>query len=186
MHTIYHTRAVILKSTPAREADKLFWLFTRELGLVVALATGIRKPESKLRAQLIDYSFVDVDLVRGKEVWRLVSGTEVDRPLRHTSDLARPYVRLLGALERFLVDEGEHSELFGHVEEVAELVEGAYDPKLFDTLSLWRALAHLGYISVEDESLFTMPLREALVRVDEETRKRLVVEVNRAISQTHL
>ncbi len=186
MHTIYHTRAVILKSTPAREADKLFWLFTRELGLVVALATGIRKPESKLRAQLIDYTFVDVDLVRGKEAWRLVSGSEVANPLRESGELARPYVRLLGALERFLVDEGEHPQLFAHVEEVAGLMREPLDPKLFDTLALWRALAHLGYISVDDESVFTLPFREALTRVNEEMRKRLVVEVNRAITQTHL
>ena len=54
MHPIYHTKAVILRSQPVGEANKRYWLFTEELGLVVAVATGVRKHASKLAGQLAE------------------------------------------------------------------------------------------------------------------------------------
>ncbi len=191
MHTIHHTRAVIIKSTPSKEADKMFWLFSRELGLVVAIATGIRKSGAKLKGQLVDYAFVDVDLVQGRDVWRLVSATEVHNPLEGnvTHPLARAYVRTLATLERFLIDEGVHEELFAHIVECGEYFNHAtVEAKIYDTLAIWRTLVHLGYIAVQENELgfFNIPFAQAVELIDEETRKRFIGLVNETITQTHL
>lgn len=204
MHAIHHTRAVILKSLPSKEGDKLIWLFTEEFGLVVAVATGIRKPGAKLASQLIDYSFVEADLVKGREVWRLVSAVPIMSPVsgRTTHPLARAYVRMLATLERFLVDEGVHTELFAHIYECAQLVNGergasvdstprdpaGLDSRQFDTLAIWRTLEMLGYIAVEDADvpLTTMSFGEALEHLDEERTRRMIVAVNATIKETHL
>lgn len=188
MHTIHHTRAVILKSQPSKEADKLFWLFTEDFGLVRAVATGIRKSGAKLVSQLVDYSIVDVDLVRGRDVWRLVSATAVHDPLhgRYDAPLARPYVRTLAALDRFLIDEGEHSELFGHITEIAHAVAHPIDPKTFDTLAIWRTLVHLGYIPRGEEALFLSPFVQASALLTPLDTKRLIISVNNTIKETHL
>lgn len=204
MHAIHHTRAVILKSLPSKEGDKLFWLFTEEFGLVVAVATGIRKPGAKLASQLIDYSFVEADLVKGRDVWRLVSAVPLISPIagntRHP--LARAYVRMLATLERFLVDEGVHTELFAHIYECAQLlhtergasVDGApHDPagsdaKRFDTLAIWRTLEMLGYIAVDDADvpLTKMSFVDALELLDEDRTRRMITAVNATIKETHL
>ncbi len=189
MHTIYHTEAVILKSQPQGESNKLYWLFTEELGLVRAVATGVRKGGAKLKGQLRDYGLVAVDLVRGKDVWRLTSARLILDPIERTTDLARPYVRTLASLERFLGDEGSHPELFAHIRECAEYVStGAASAKVFDTLAICKTLAHLGYIAL-DESMtqyMTLSLAEALEQIDEATVKRLIALSNEAIKETHL
>lgn len=191
MYAIHHTRAVILKSLPSKEGDKLFWLFTEEFGLVVAVATGIRKPGAKLASQLIDYSFVEADLVKGRDVWRLVSAVPLMSPMsgntRHP--LARAYVRMLATLERFLVDEGVHTELFAHIYECAQLLHTEYEePKRFDTLAIWRTLEMLGYIAVDDADvpLTTMSFVEALELLDEDRTRRMITAVNATIKETHL
>lgn len=191
MHTVHHTKAVILKSQPSRESDKMFWLFTQEFGLVVAVATGVRKASAKLKGQLVDYAFIDVDLVRGRDVWRLVSATLEFNPLANdpTQPLARPYVRTLATLERFLVDEGVHEELYSHIRECALCLNTEdIDPKAFDTLAIWRSLVHLGYIAIEESEakLFTLPFRTALTLINEPIMKRFIVLVNSTIKETHL
>ncbi len=191
MHTIHHTRAVIVKSEPSRDADKAYWLFTKELGLVIATATGVRKSHAKLKGQLVDYAFIDADLVQGREIWRLVSATLVNDPLlgNTTHPLARGYVRALATLERFLIGEGAHPELFAHIEDCAALLkEEGIGPKKFDTLAIWRILVHLGYIAVHngDHALFEQPLADAVRALSDEGVKRLVAEVNNTIKETHL
>lgn len=184
MHTIHHTRAVILRSEPRGEYDKTFWLFTEDFGLVRAVATGVRKSSAKLRGQLVDYAFADVDLVKGREVWRLVSATLLFNPISSTtSPLARPYVRTLATLSRFLIDEGEHAGLFAHIEEVANVVtEDGVDPKAYDALAIWRTLVHLGYIDGDIGASFT----DAVRVLDEASIKMLISSVNETIKETHL
>ncbi len=190
MHTIHHSRAVILKSHGIGESNKMFWLFTEELGLVRAIATGVRKPASKLRGQLSDYSFITVDLVRGKDVWRLISAKELYNPLAQSSRhaLARPYVRTLATLERFLIDEGVHQELFAHIWEVGKYLEAHQakdrDSKLFDTFAIWRTLVHLGYIP-QDEDI-KVPFTEALEKINDKKMKQMIIVVNKTIKETHL
>ncbi len=189
MHAIYHTSAVIIKSQPYREADKLYWVFTEDFGLVHAVATGVRKADAKLKGQLVDYAFVDVDLVKGRDVWRLVSATIVETPLATMpSALARPYVRLLSTIERFLVDEGAHPEVFGEVRTAARAARDGVDPKAFDVLSIWRVLVALGYIAVapDEAPLANYVFPEALSVLSEAMIKRLVRVVNHTITQTHL
>lgn len=184
MHTIHHTQAVILRSEPRGEYDKTYWLFTKDFGLVRAVATGVRKSGAKLRGQLVDYAFVDVDLVKGREVWRLVSATLLFNPIvSSTRPLARPYVRTLGTLSRFLIDEGEHTALFAHVQEVAHAVyEETVEPKVFDALAIWRTLVHLGYIDGD----ITASFADAARVLDEAEIKTLVTSVNETIKETHL
>src|SRR4051812_4566548 len=97
MHAIHHTDAIVIKSLPAGEANKRVWLFTREFGYIATVMQGVRKGGAKLQGQVIDYAFITADIIKGKEVWRLVSATTQKNPLAgHTRDpLARSYVRVL-------------------------------------------------------------------------------------------
>lgn len=181
MHTIHHTKAVILKSIGVGETNKRFWLFTEEFGLIVATTQGIRKHGSKLQSQLIDYSIISADLVKGRDIWRLVSATLIHNPLSgHTrSELARPYVRMLASIDRFLAGEGEENrELWNHIESCAFSLSQDLNPKHFDTFAIWKTLVHLGYISDEGDNSFS--------NITTEMAKRMVKEANEAITHTHL
>ncbi len=191
MHTIHHTEAIILRSEPSGEANKRLWLFTKEFGLLVVMVQGVRKPEAKLQSQLSDYSVIDADLLKGRNSWRLVSARIREVVLRDKtrSVLSRGYVRTIALLERFLTGEGANTELFDHVIDCGALVQHAdIDPRAFDVLSLWKALALLGYAATEadDEQFFTMPFEQAVRSVGETQIKQFIKSATDAISYSHL
>ena len=72
LHHIYHTEGFVLSGQSVGEANKYFRIFTKDFGMVGAMAQGIRLLQSKLRYSLQDYSYSKISLVRGKQVWRIV------------------------------------------------------------------------------------------------------------------
>jgi recombinational DNA repair protein (RecF pathway) len=191
MHVIHHTEAIVIRSESSGEANKRVWLFTKEFGLVIAMVQGVRKPTAKLQSHISDYSVIHADLLKGKSTWRLVSARVIAVPLkgRERQPLARAYVRTIAFLERFLIGEGAHDELFAHLETVGMLVQqDNYDPRIVDALSLWKMLVLLGYIAVEasDEQLFTLPFEQAVGQVNETKLKQLIKNATDAITSSHL
>lgn len=191
MHTIYHTEAIVVRSEPVGEANKRVWLFTKELGLIVAVVQGVRKPGAKLQSHITDYSIVMADLIKGKNAWRLVSASVLDVPLKgkERAPTARALVRSIAFLERFLIGEGPHEELFQHIADGMTLVkEKDIDARAFDALSLWRILVLLGYSAVESENekLFTLPLIDAMSLLTDSKIKELIKNATDAITNSHL
>ena len=191
MHPIYHTEAIVVRSEPSGEANKRVWLFTKELGVVIAMVQGVRKPTAKLQSHVTDYSVIMADLIKGKSTWRLVSAKVLDTPLtgRERAPSARAYVRTVAFLERFLVGEGIHEELFDHLMAMGQIVkEEKVEARFLDALSLWKMLSLLGYIAVEpaDEQLFSLPLSEAVQTMTETKMKELIKSATYAITSSHL
>lgn len=189
MHTIYHTDAIITKVSDQGDASRRVWLFTRDLGLIIASVQGVRKSGAKLQMHLREYAYVRADLVRGRDVWRLV-GIHTLAPilLPVRSPANRAYVRTLAFINRFLTGEDPHPELFAHISAVAASLPMVSDDKAIDTLALWRALALLGYIAVEpgDERLLASPFVEAATLLDTVAMKRCIAQANSAIAESHL
>lgn len=154
---IYTTKGLVLSAKPLREADRVYSILTRELGLVRATATGVRKEGSKLRGALEPFSLTSVSLVRGKEYWRLTAA-ELIRRLPAEAALARP----LALIERLVPGEEAHPELFDAV--INELEAG-------ETKLVGQALFHLGYLRGEDLAL---------------SDKELVKAINKGLEQSHL
>ena len=81
MHHLYQTDAYVLKTLPQSEAGKYVLLFTKDFGLILTTAQGLRYEKSKLRFAIQDYSKASVSLVRGKnDFWRLTNAV-VDKNL---------------------------------------------------------------------------------------------------------
>lgn len=191
MHHIYHTEAIIIRSEPAGEANKRVWLFTEELGLVVATVQGVRKATAKLQGHLSDYSVIAADIIKGKSVWRLVSAHSITTPLagKERTPLARAFVRTLTFLERFLIGEGIQDELFHHIMDCVDVVQsGTADARYVDALSLWKMLVLLGYGAVEeqDTALFTLPLGQAVLLLNDDRVQYLIKKATNAITSSHL
>ncbi|MEI6022402.1 MAG: recombination protein O N-terminal domain-containing protein [bacterium] len=193
MHTIYHTEAFILKLTPSGEANARVWLFTRDMGLIVASVQGVRKAGAKLMSSLIEYGFVHVDLVKGREVWRLISVSMLQQIVADIQNpiYRRPFVRSISFVERLVVGEGmEHTDLFSHLGILGDFLLHAKDisPEIVDTLSLWKIATMLGYIAVEpeDEKFFDTLFAEAVYLVQESTMKMMIRKVHESLISAHL
>jgi DNA repair protein RecO len=195
MHHIHHSEAFILGSRPKGEDSKLLILYTRELGLIYAHAQGVRKISSKLRYVVQDFSHVQVDLVRGKEIWRLTTAS----PIRSYRDLliVRPAERILARmaslLMRLVPGEEASEEVYQTLVRAYALLEvhgqSAEDYRALELLSVARILVALGYLSRatpgivhEDAEGAHMPQEFS----DIAYQHRLIRDINQALAATQL
>ncbi|MES3031534.1 MAG: recombination protein O N-terminal domain-containing protein [Patescibacteria group bacterium] len=142
MHHIYTTPAFVVHSAPYGEAGKFLLLFTKDFGMVGAIASGVRKAESKLRFHVQDYSFSKLSLVRGKEVWRLTGAYEIGN--QEKSDSMK--VRILSLLKRLLHGEEKNEKLFAIMEGLYAREFKKEDYELIECITVMRILNALGYI----------------------------------------
>lgn len=189
MHPIIHTEAFVLKSTESGEANKRVWLFTREYGLIIASVQGVRKSGAKLRSHIVDYTYIHADLVKGREVWRLVSAHVLNNPFTKDYDKlrARSYIRALSLVQRFCIEEGIETDIFNHLFEILEVLETEIkDAKVFDAVVLWKILVFLGYIDISEDEQTILSTKLSLIEDQSIDASRLIKTVTSSISQSHL
>lgn len=133
----YTTKAIVIESFDQAEHDRVYKLFTREFGLVMAHAKSVRKLESKLRAHILPRSLSLVTLVQGREVWRLVGAEGVVQTGASVQDVA-------GLLNRFVRGEGSHKTLFDRLLAFIEHEYG-FDKQKGKLLLYYVLLVELGY-----------------------------------------
>lgn len=193
MHHIYHTKAIILGSNHAGEANRRLFLYTEDLGLIQAVAQGIRLEKSKLRFALQDFSLATVDLVRGKHTWRITSASFIESfPVaiadRETYILLQSVARLL---IRVCVDEEANKNIFEDVLTAFRFLNNPITQEVRSQTEIFlvlRILHHLGYIG-NTETYTTLlvgdfdPNREAYRKLE---KKTLLFEINRALKESQL
>ena len=198
MHSIYTTEAIILKSLNAREANRYFWLLTRDFGLVRASAQGIRLQKSKLRFSLTDYSIVNVSLVRGKEYWRITSAVEeipVTSLLRESLDDLALVVRIYSLLLRLIHGEEKNDSLFETVYSAVKFLtekpfgKDQVSRSSFECILALRILSKLGYIGeLERFKTFLTGLdyNSELISNMLNEKTQAITEINRSLKATQL
>lgn len=159
---IYTTKGLILSERSLREADRVYSILTRDLGLIRATALGVRKESSKLRGVLEPIALATISLVRGKEYWRITSAELIER-IQARAEIVRPLV-LLGKLVQ---GESAHPELFDIVEKGLMDERGEMGEEQF----VAQMLYHLGY------------LKETDLRLE---KKDLVRAINSGLEASHL
>lgn len=193
-HHIYHTRGVILSSSPTGESNRFYKIFTEELGLVSAHAQAVREGKSKLRYVLQENSFVTIDLVRGKEMWRIISAG-AHRPLDNIKNNAtqlKLFTHFCALLARLVQGEGRDQELFDETQRVADFLEKnvlSQDLALsFETLVALRLLVHLGYINSKgyENFLHVNPYSIEILVEFEIIRIHTLSKINEAFNASHL
>ncbi|MBP6866482.1 MAG: DNA repair protein RecO [Candidatus Pacebacteria bacterium] len=193
MHHIYHTQAIILGSRHVGETGKGFYLFTPDFGLVYARAQGIRKLASRLRYVLSDYAYVKVDLVRGRDVWRITSASKTNslENIANNPKLLPTMVNLSRLLYRLLRGEEPNEALFSDLLQGLYVLEKKEDREEIANLEIvlvLRLLGNLGYIGEHAalDKLVKSPFEENLIYEMVNHKKGAVREINRALRETHL
>ena len=192
MHHIYHTEGIILGSSNFGETGKYYSIFTKDLGMIYASAQGVRKISSKLRFVLQDFSYVKVDLVRGKDFWRITSVSKTNRLENLSSPKIFPVVfKISKLLKRLLAGEDPNPELFEDLAKglfILEKSENTKDIQSVEAVIVLRVLNNLGYIG-EDKSVeefLKSPFEEELIFKASKNRLGILNHVNKALKETHL
>ncbi len=193
MHHIYHTEGIILGSRNYGEAGKCYYIFTRELGMIYASAQGVRKMSSKLRFVLQDFAYVKVDLVQGKDFWRVTSASKTNlleqiikrkENFKVLANISRLLKRLLAGVE---ANEVLFADLLAGLF-VLEKIQTREDLRHVETVIVLRILNNLGYIGGSDmlQTLIKSPFEEGMIFQAAKNRSKILSEINKALKETHL
>jgi len=193
MHHIYHTEGIILSSRNFGEAGRYYSIFTRDLGLVYASAQGVRKISSRLRFVLQDFSYIKLDLVQGRDFWRLTSASKTNllEEIRGKKENFKVLVNISKLLKRLLAGVEKNETLFTDVLDglfVLEKASGDEDLRNIEVVMVLRILSNLGYIGggKQLDSLITSPFEKDLVSEVAKSRTKILYQINKALRESHL
>ncbi|MGE5122999.1 MAG: DNA repair protein RecO [Acidobacteriaceae bacterium] len=106
--------AIVLRHNDWGEADRLLWLFTRQIGKLQVVAKGVRKPRSRKAGHLEPFTRVELLLASGRDLPIITQAEAKEAYLGLREDLVRvgyaSYV--IELLDRFTYEEGENAALF--------------------------------------------------------------------------
>ncbi len=191
MHHIYHTEGIILGSKNFKEANKYFYILTKDLGLVYAEAQGIRKLSSKLRYVLQDFNYVKLDFVQRKNIWRITNAIKTNElellnkdfyKLKIVANISKLLLRLLPGIE-------PNPTLFKEVLDGFFLLEGnnsKEELKNIEIVLVLRILSNLGYIGENFEDLTRSPFENELLATLSLNKVKIIKEINKALRESQL
>lgn len=176
------------------ESNRLFFLFTGELGFIAAMAQGIRELKSKLRFSLQDFGVARVCMVRGKEMWRITNAEPMNGYHMLFEDEKKIIfvARVFSLLRRLLHGEERNEELFRAVSEMMYFLE---NEKLSDEELLaleiamnLKILHHLGYGT--DREMYRvfviMPPSKSVLKEVIAVKAQALADINKALKESHL
>lgn len=194
MHHIYHTEAFILRSNQSGEDSKIITLYTNELGLVRAKAQGVRKISSKLRFTLQNFAYAKVDLVRGKEIWRITTASPIDSntDILCFSERETVVAHITSLVSRLVAGEERNDEIFAILKNVFEILRStiSLDEMYCQKIELFyvaKILMSLGYLSRSAHAHISNEHENIPEHFDDSVyRRKLITEINEALSLSQL
>ena len=193
MHHIHHTEGLILGSRNSGEAGKYYYIFTRDLGMIYATAQGVRKMSSKLRFVLQDFSYLKIDLVQGKDFWRITNAAKTNELeiLTKSPGKFEVFANIARLLKRLLAGVEPNEELFADLISSLRILEKAQtkdDLRNIEAIMVLRIVSNLGYIGGNEvlETFIKSPFEESMIFEAGKNRATILSEINKALKETHL
>jgi len=193
VHTLHTTEAFILGSLPEGESNKVYKLFTKNLGYVFAHGQGVREMRNRNRFALRTGVRSEVTLVRGRSTWRITGAqhvaTNTERESSEDGPKRKVYVKKLHHLTASLLpQETPLTDVYDLLIE-AEHAFSTYEVETLrdiEALCALRLLHYLGYVGHEQSAwpsaaLTTTTFSDEVVRWAQEHRRTLLRAINGGI-----
>ena len=74
----YKTPGIILKSEPYQESDRIYTIYTEKYGKMRAMAKGVRKIKSKLAGHLEPFNLVNLMIVKGRALDKIINAVNIN------------------------------------------------------------------------------------------------------------
>ena len=194
MHHIYHTHGFIVSSRNIGEANKMLAIYTKEMGLIHASCQGIRLHKSKLRFALQDFSYAKVDLVRGRELWRVTSAMNITSfpYARSDSQSMLLVARVSKLIERLCDGEEESGKIFDDFIQALYLLDDtsilAVTREALELHLVLRIMNSLGYIG--ESSMLAQYLSTPFSQIETKNllkeRRSIISHINKALNESQL
>jgi len=152
---MYITEAIVCGSRHNMTSDKSYLLFTKELGMLWAVARSVRMEKSKQRCAMQDFSVIRISLVLGKASWRIGSVEALSNPfLASDSRASRGGVSfVVKAIRKYVHGEEIVPRTYLDAHAVLLILSSLDDVSMIEVYQqvfVLRMLAELGYIKTDD------------------------------------
>ncbi len=196
---MYHkhtTHAFVLNILPSGEKNNFITLFTRDFGMIKAKAQSVRSIDSKLRYALQEYSYVEISLVKGKDVWRITNALPINNiyfELKNRQSVFMVIARIFSLLRRLMPEEGCEAPIFDDVRSICENAKNIEytekSVKVLEWFFVLRLLCSLGYLHKESFSNLCDPETEwsnEYLDSISSYKDRAIYSINEALKASHL
>jgi len=124
-HHIYQTEGFVLGSRDFGESNRLFYIFTKDLGLINTTAQGVRELKSKLKYSLQDFGYTKINTVKSKGFWRITNAESINGHNSVVNDQEKIVItaQIFTLLRRLLHGEERNGELFDTVLKFVEFID---------------------------------------------------------------
>lgn len=145
----YRDVAVVLRTYPLGEADRIVVLLTQEHGQLRAVAKGIRRTTSRFGARLEPFNLSDVQLVHGRNlevISQAVGRKSWADPIAHDYAKFTAAAAVVEAAEKMTEDSGPCPEHYALVAgALSAIARGLHDPAAIVDSYLIRAVSVSGW-----------------------------------------
>lgn len=197
MYTIHRTRGLVLSSVARGEADRMFVIFTEQLGRIEATARSVREERSRLRYALTPYSLGEYSFVRGRGGWRIVGARDEKNFFASSDDSQKKATleRIFFLVARLVRGEGKNEELFRVLVKSVDMLvvqDSAVLVEALEILTVLRTLFVLGYISTEKEGallqqfLETAEIHASVLEKVSTEKPTMIRTINAALAASQL
>lgn len=186
-HQIYNTDGFVISSQNRGDSDRLYFIFTKDLGLIRAVAAGVRKLESKLRYSLQDFAYSNISLVLGKTGWRIVNSHYIENPARVFTNSIK--VKSLRLLKKVCPEDEANQDLWLEIVSAFDFIDSNkdVDRKSLEALLVLKILSKLGYWGEEKgDSFVSSPFTKDSVDRIEKQKKQIIKSLNESLRATQL
>jgi recombinational DNA repair protein (RecF pathway) len=190
-YVTYTTEALVCGGFEQNTADKSFLLFTKEAGMLFAVAKSVREERSLQRPALQDFSRIRVSLVKGKTGWRVgsVEALSNDFARATTREMRGSVVALYRLLRRFIRGEEPVGELYDVVIKGLDLLLSELsNRRAVELLIEVEILSVLGYVDKEavPSAVRGLDLSGPIPPLDSKLEAQLEVLIGKARENSHL
>ena len=126
MYKIYTTEGLIIESRIFGESNKIYFILTRDFGLIKATAQGVCKTESKQKFGLQTLSFSKISLVKGKEIWKITSAISLENVfsnLKGEKNKLNVFIRIVSLIRKLLLEEEKEPIFFDVVKSLYKFLK---------------------------------------------------------------
>jgi recombinational DNA repair protein (RecF pathway) len=161
--------------------------------MITASAQGVRKMSSKLRFILQDFAYLKIDLVAGKNMFRVTSASKTNQleQLVRTKETFEVFANIARLLKRLLAGVESNEALFSDLLNglaMLEKTEAKEDLRNIEAIIVLRMLHNLGYIGENEvlDNLIKSPFEGGILFEVSKSRTKILSLINRALKETHL
>lgn len=131
-------KGIILRKQDYRESDRLFVIYTDELGKISAVAKGVRKIKSKMAGHLELFSVINLMVAPGKNNYQIAGADREENFLNIKSDLGKTVLGsfCLEAVDIFTKTDHTDIKIYGLLSEILKTFDNGKNKNFLKTYAL--------------------------------------------------